>query len=150
MGGSGSGGRRWGKSAEVHVVEGTYKPSRHARRRKADPDLPATDPPEHLGGAERAVWSELAAVVRPTARQRLGFELLVGLITEFRQNRAMPTARVAVLRGLCNDFGMTLTSSERLVVGEAVDRNNPFAQFSRQREEEFERLLNDVSRPDPA
>jgi hypothetical protein len=132
MGGQGSGRP---KAAAVHVMEGTFEASRHGRgtpsaRRKAADQRKAAEharrlaaglvegPPGHLQPLVGEIWEELAAQTSIPASTATGFEVLCTMLAEFRSNPArMNSARVMVLRGLLNDFGMTAAASERLGLG---------------------------------
>jgi hypothetical protein len=113
MGGPGSGPRP--KSTAVHVLNGTYRSDRQGRRPKPRPGQPVAGPPDHLELAVQGVWRELSAQATVTSESAAGFEVLCCMMAEYRADpRRMGATRVAVLRALLNDFGMTTAARERL------------------------------------
>lgn len=60
------------KSAEIHKLEGTYRPSRHDRG--GIPELPGNPQvPKDLRPDEQAIWREKMAIFRAQGRQMAAF-----------------------------------------------------------------------------
>lgn len=104
------------------------------RARENEPEvtepLPA-NPPSYLSDAEKKVWPELLALLPAgTAKScdRVTFEIFVSLWTEHRlRGIGMKTTRMAELRRLAGEFGMSPASRSKVMAPKG--KSNPFDKF---------------------
>jgi len=99
---------------------------RHPERRAAralepQPQGSLGDAPAHLNEDEQAVWAEIASLFASgvvTNQDRLAFELLACLISQFRHNReGMKSGELSLLSSLLGRFGLTPSDRSRVCVG---------------------------------
>ena len=83
--------------------------------------------PEHLGEKAKAVWFEIEAYSLPgvlTAADRLTFETLVNLVSEYREDPAsFPTARIQAMLACLGRLGMSPADRQKLGVAKQPEGN---------------------------
>jgi phage terminase small subunit len=98
---------------------------RHPERRAAralepQPQASLGDAPAHLSEDEQAVWAEIASLFASgvaTNQDRIAFELLACLISQFRNNRAgLKAGELSLLSSLLGRFGLTPSDRSRVCI----------------------------------
>ena len=111
----------------LKVIKGTNRPDR-ASRPVSLAEQPLPDPPEHLAPEAAAVWRELAPHCQHLRHpDALMFELACNLYAEFCNAPGLPASRLALLRNVLSDLGLTPLSRQRMPIMD--DPNNPFDEF---------------------
>ena len=98
---------------------------RHPERRAARafepvPEGTLGNAPAHLEEYEKLVWNEIATALASglaVQQDRLAFELLISLVSQFRRNRGgMKSGELSLLSSLLSRFGLTPSDRSRVCV----------------------------------
>lgn len=107
------------------ILEAAGSFIRHPERRAARafepvPEGSLGNAPAHLDEFEKSVWNEIAkqfASGLGTQQDRVAFELLVSLVSQFRRNRSgMKSGELSLLSSLLGRFGLTPSDRSRTCI----------------------------------
>lgn len=119
------------KPSKVLEMQGAFDKNPQ-RRRTAEPK-PRGDlgkAPGHLPPNVAAVWDEIASISPPGVfgdSDRLSVEVACNLIAEMREDpRDFSASRLAQLRGLLGQFGMTPADRSKVIIDNPDDQADPW------------------------
>ena len=123
------------KSTSTLRANGSFLINPQRERARSLEPLPSAElgsPPENMEVQEKAIWRELVALLPSgvaTNMDRPSFELMVGLLAQYRHHRGtMKAAEYSLLVGLFGRFGMTPADRSR-VQATRFQHSNPLDDF---------------------
>ena len=104
----------------------------HARSLEPIPDEDLGEPPANMENQEKMIWQELVDLLPPgvaTNMDRPSFELMVGLLAQYRHQRGtMKAVEYSLLVGLFGRYGMTPADRSRVQTA-SFERSNSLDDF---------------------
>ncbi len=110
------------KPASLHIVNGTFEPSRHAARAAEEPIAAGSlAKPKHLKGRASKIWDEAAPLLTWLAEaDSPTLALWCELEMEVRRSVAdMTASRISQWRALASELGMTPSGRARIGTAKA-------------------------------
>lgn len=124
------------KPTRLHLLYGSYKKNpQRQREREGEPEViePLGEPPKHLDANQRKAWREIARTAPEgvlTRADRVSVELAAVLLAQLRgQGADFTPTRLAQLRYLLGQFGMTPADRSRVTLETKPRKPNPFDDF---------------------
>lgn len=120
------------KPTHMHLVDDTYRPGRHDEQAENEPQPGGKlEKPKYLKGRAGRIWDRIAPKLEwLTEIDSDMVALWCGLQAEHEDNlRDMPSARVAQMRTLAAELGMTASGRARIGASGKPKKVDPTSKF---------------------
>lgn len=125
------------KPTKLHLLQGTYEPSRHADRNEPEPSGPLPGPPAFLKGEARAEWKRVVAAMGATGVYTAADRALLTVHCqmwarfverEFGQGAEGCSANFLIaFANIAGKLGLTPSDRVKLRSGKSEQPESPFA-----------------------